>query len=279
MNAQAIPNSRIGYCGGSNVAGILGVSPYRTALDEYFTITGEGGGDISEAQREFFEDRKEWEPIAFKRFERKTGMRILRSNVRYDDHSLPWAKAEIDFEPSEEDNGETKTAAPEVRWMWGEPEIDEPPLYITAQVMWGLGVTKHLGKTHTYVQRFGLNDNAIYHVHADDALIIDIRERVMHFWKHNIEKRRPPLPSTLDDVLKLYGRGTERAVEAPQDIRQALEARFNAMNRIKVAEGDKLAAELEIKKFMRDASVLTIGGKVVATWKADVRGIRQFRMK
>jgi hypothetical protein len=34
---------------------------------------------------------------------------------------------------------------------------------------------------------------------------------------------------------------------------------------------------LQIQKFMRDASVLTINGKTVATWKADSRGIRSFR--
>jgi predicted phage-related endonuclease len=268
-----------GYIGGSSIPGILGVSPFRTPLDEYLNITGEADTSPSPEDRAFFDDRKEWEPIAFKRFERVTGMKILRTNVRYDDPNLPWAKAEIDFEPSDVDNGETKTSRPELAYQWGVPGVDEPPLYVTAQAMWGLGVTRHLGKQHTYVQRFGLDENDIYHVDADDALIIDIRDRAAFFWKHHIEKRRPPQPSTLDDVLKLYGRGTDRAVEASDDIKDALEARAKAMNTIAIHDAIKLQAELEIKKFMRDASVLTIGGRVVATWKADVRGIRTFRTK
>lgn len=268
-----------GYIGGSSIPGILGVSPYATPLDEYFKITGEMDTTPTPERQQFFDERKEWEPIAFKRFERVTGMRILRTNVRYDDPVYPWAKAEIDFEPSETDNGETKTSDPSVRWMWGEPGVDEPPLYVTAQAMWGLGVTRHMGKDHTYVQRFGLNENDLFHVYYDEALNIEIRDRALHFWTHHIEKRRAPQPSNLNDVLKLYGRGTERAVEATDEIREALEARTKALQHIAIQDAGKLKAELTIKTFMRDASTLTVRGQVVATWKADKRGIRTFRQK
>src|SRR5215469_5129954 len=142
------------YIGGSRIPGILGVSPYRTPLDEYYVITGEIDMTPTPDKLAFFEERKEWEHIAFKRFERVTGMRILRTNTRYDDPHFSWAKAEIDFEPSESDNGETKTSDPQMRYQWGVPGQDEPPLYVTAQAVWGLGVTRHLGKDHTYVQRF-----------------------------------------------------------------------------------------------------------------------------
>ena len=33
-------HSRAGYCGGANIAGILGISPFRTPLDEYLLISG-----------------------------------------------------------------------------------------------------------------------------------------------------------------------------------------------------------------------------------------------
>lgn len=265
-----------GYIGGGMIAAILGVSPFGTPLDAYYAITGELDMSPDAPKQSFFDRRKEWEPYAFKCFERCAGIKIVRTNVRYDDPGFAWAKAEIDFETEDGFNGELKTGRPEVAWMWGTPGLEEPPLYVTAQVMWGLGVT---GKSHCYVHRFDLDDDAIYHVERDEELIIDIRERALRFWNHHVVPRRPPPPSNVEDVLKLYGKGTERAVEATPDIIQALDARADACAAGKLADANKTMADTKIKLFMRDASVLTIRGKPVATWKANVNGIRTFRIK
>ena len=87
MNAQLAPLSPTrGYIGGGNIAGILGLSPFKSPLDEYLTITGDEA-EISDAQREFFDDRRDLEPWAAKKFTRATGLQVIRSNVRYDDRA------------------------------------------------------------------------------------------------------------------------------------------------------------------------------------------------
>lgn len=265
-----------GYMGGGTVAAALGISPYGTPLDAYAVITGEMDVPVSIEDEEFFETRKEWEPIAFRRFERKTGIKIIRTNEHYTDSVWPWAKAEIDFETEHDENGEVKTSKPEMRWMWGTPGLDEPPIYVTAQVMWGLSIT---GKQVSQVMRFDLDAGDLYPVHRDEETILVVRDGIARFWFNHIEKRRPPLPVDVDDILRLYVRGTERAVEATDEVREALAARAKAVSNIKLQNADQLKAELVIKQFMRDASVLTINGKQVATWKADSRGIRIFRQK
>jgi predicted phage-related endonuclease len=261
------------YIGGGVIAAVLGISPFNTPLDAYYAITGEKPVEITDEKQQFFDERKEWEPIAFQRFERKTGLKIMRTNERYTDKFLPWAKAEIDFEPNDYSNGETKTVDVWSAPYWGIAGLDEPPAYITAQVMWGLGIT---GREHCYVQRFGLNDNHIYHVHRDEELITQIRDHATSFWVNHVLKRRPPLPTNLDDVLKLYGKGTSRAVEATKPVILALMERSHHKNLQTISEASIQSAEMVIKTFMADASTLTIRGKVAATWKSDSRGIRKF---
>ena len=180
MNPQLAPLSETrGYVGGGNIAGILGLSPFKTPLDEYLTITGDEA-EISDAQREFFDDRRDLEPWAAKKFTRRTGLAIVRTNERYDDAEFPWAKAEIDFEPEGDCNGETKTVHPNAVSAWGDPDAgDEPPLYVTAQAMWGLGVTD---RQLCYVQvLIGFDDQRIYRVERDDELIAEIRRQTHDF--------------------------------------------------------------------------------------------------
>ena len=102
MNAAVAPLSPTrGYIGGGNIAGILGLSPFKTPLDEYLTITGDEQ-EISAAKRKFFDRRKALEPFACQCFETATGLEIHDTNHRYDDAEFPWAKAEIDAECSRE---------------------------------------------------------------------------------------------------------------------------------------------------------------------------------
>lgn len=271
-------NSRVGYIGGANIAGILGISPFRTPLDEYLLITGEREEVITERKAEFFEDRRDLEPWAAKKFTRRTGLAVVCANQRYQDAELPWARAEIDFEAGDGGNGETKTVHPNAVRDWGDPEAgDEPPMYVTAQAMWGMGVHP---ATHCYVQALiGFDDYRLYRIERDETLIAEIRQRAADFWRWHIEPRRPPQPTNAADVLKLYERDSGRAVEATADIRDALERLEEARRTLKLNESCKDVHEYAIKAFMRDATTLLIDGKPALTWKARADGVRVFRIR
>lgn len=278
MSAVAPLSPTRGYLGGGNIAGILGVSPFKSPLDEYLTITSEQPEEISPAQRRFFERRKALEPFAAACFEQETGLQIVRRNERYDDPHFPWAKAEIDFEVEDGGNGETKTVHPNAVRDWGDPNLDEePPMYVTAQVMWGLGVT---GRTHAYVHALvGLDDDRIYRIERDETLIANIRAQAARFWKYHIEPRRMPQPTTVEDLLRLYSRDSGRAVEADTEIQLALTEIHRTRDRIALHTTAKERLELQIKAYMRDATTLTCGGIAVATWKARADGVRVFRIR
>jgi putative phage-type endonuclease len=279
MNAQLAPLSATrGYCGGGNIAGILGISPFKTPLQEYLTITGELDEEITPERAEFFEDRRDLEPWAAKKFTRRTGLKIVRTNHRYTDAAFDWMKAEIDFEPENDANGETKSVHPNAVRDWGKPdEGDEPPMYVTAQAMWGLSVT---GRELCYVQALiGFDDHRIYEIHRHEPTIEHIRSRAQSFWKYHVLPRRPPPVSNLADVLKLYPNSSGHAVEADTEIQLALTELHAVKQRKKLISAQRDVLEFQIKAYMRDATTLTRGGIAVASWRADTRGIRTFRLK
>lgn len=278
MNAQPSPLSETrGYVGGGNIAGILGLSPFKSPLDEYLTITGEEA-EISAAQREFFEDRRDLEPWAAKKFTRKTGLAVTRVNQRYDDAEFSWAKAEIDFEASDGGNGETKTVHPNAVRDWGNPdEGDEPPMYVTAQAMWGMGVHP---APHCYVQALiGFDDYRLYRIERDDDLLAEIRRQAADFWRFYVEPRRHPAPTKIEDLLRLYSTDTGRAVDAGADIRRELESLVAERQTIKFHEARKGVHEYAIKAFMRDATTLMVAGQPALTWKSRADGVRVFRIR
>lgn len=267
-----------GYIGGGTIAGVLGLSPFKTPLDEYLQIVNELQDEITPERAEFFEDRRDLEPWLAKKFTRRTGLAIVRTNVRYQDAEFEWARAEIDFEPEDGSNGETKSVHPNAVGAWGDPDAgEEPPLYVTAQAMWGMGVH---AVQHCYVQAMvGFDKHLVYRIERDDDLIAEIRKQAERFWKYHVLPRRPPPPVNVDDLLRLYRTDTGRAVEADTSIRVALEELCQARQAVKLNEARKLTHEYTIKAYMRDATTLLVNGQPAVTWKARTDGVRVFRIR
>lgn len=279
MNAQLKPLSETrGYLGGGLIAAVLGLSPFLTPLDAYLQIVGEMQEELTPEKAEFFADRAALEPWAAAKFARTTGLQIIRRNERYDDAEFAWAKAEIDAEVSDGGNMEIKTCHPNAAKAWGDPDSDEePPMYVTAQAVWGMGVHP---ATHCYVHALiGFDDQRIYRIERDDDLIAHIRKKASDFWKYHIEPRRPPQPTRIEDLLRLYATDSGRAVEADADIRDTLEHLCAERQAVKLHEARKLTHEYAIKSYMRDATTLTVAGQAVATWRARADGVRTFRVK
>lgn len=278
MSIKPLNPSR-GYIGGGVIAAVLGISPWHSPLDAYLQITNERPEVITPEKQAFFDSRKALEPWGIAKFYAKTGIPVTKANERYDDAVYPWMKAEIDFETEDGGNGETKTVRPDAYRHWGNPEEgDDAPAYVVAQVMHGMGV--HPAE-HAYVNALiGFDDHRVYSIARNEPLIQEIRDRAAHFWKHHIEPRRPPAPTTHADLKYLYGTGSStKAVESSMTMAATVEQLKRVVNQIRFNENIRTGLELEIKSYMRDASTLTIRGLAVATWKASSAGIRTFRLK
>jgi putative phage-type endonuclease len=271
MNAQLQPAAAPGpryYIGGGNVAGILGVSPYKSPLDEYLVMLA-ANEEISPEREAFFKRRKALEPFAAEVFAQVTGLHITDRNIRYKDAEHAFIRAEVDFETSDGGNGETKTVHPLAAKDWGPSGSDEIPVYVTAQAMHGLMVT---GRPHAWIHALvGLDDDRIYRIERDDDLIEGIRAHEVAFWNDHVLPLVPPAPTTIEDLRALYPHDSGRVIDVASDdaIAQDVE-RWRAVKAVlKAADTECDELEERLKLFLRDATMLTIDGKPALTWKAQ----------
>lgn len=254
------------YIGGGNVAGILGVSPYKSPLDEYLVIQS-GAPPTSPQRQAFFNRRKALEPFAAEVFEQVTGRAIIARNVRHRDNEHEFMAAEIDFQVDDGGNGETKTVHPFAATEWGDSGSTEIPVYVEAQVQHGMGVN---GAAHAWVHALvGLDDDRIYRIERDDDLIVGMRVRLADWWNDHVIANVPPPPMTIEDLRSLYPRDSGRSIEADEAIADLVARLKAAKAQAKDGETQSEELALQLKLYLRDATTLTHGRATLATWKAQ----------
>lgn len=260
-------NDRQKYIGSSDVAAILGISPWRTPLDVYLDKIQPRAEETDPAKLRVLTRGKRMEPYVIDLLSEETGLEIVARGNRYTDPDLPFIAAEIDAEAASGENIEIKTVSPFKAREWGEQFSDEIPLHYAAQVMHALMVT---GKDICVLGvLIGADDFRTYRIERDDITIQAIREKEIEFWDR-LQKQEPPEATTVDDVLRLYGKDAGSAVSASD----AIEDDYFALKRLKdeAAEIKALIDEREgrIKLYMADAATLLIKGTPVLTWKTQV---------
>lgn len=258
---------RRGYIGGGNIAGILGVSPYKSPLDEYLVITGQADQE-DESREAFFKRRKALEPFAGEVFEQRTGLQIVARNQRYDDAEHGFLKAEIDFEVSDGCNGETKTVHPLAASEWGDPGTDEIPVYVTAQAMHGLGVRPRVKAVWIHAL-IGLDDDRIYRIERDDETIAAMRARAVEFWNQHVLPGVPPEPTSVEDVKRMFAKDSGYEVEPDTALLATLNRLRDLQATLKPLTQEFEDLKLQAQLAMRDASAVVVDGKTLVTWKAQ----------
>ena len=256
------------YIGGSDVAAILGISPWKTPLDLYLEKTQpRAEDDLSPDRMRVLTRGQRMEPYVVELLSEETGLQVVRRNARYIDPELPFLAAEIDAEAETGENIEIKTVSPFKAREWGEQQSDEIPVHYTAQAMHGLMVTGRA--VCVFGVLIGGDDFRVYRVERDEETIAAIRAREAAFWRNHIEAGVPPEPTTVADIKTLYGRDAGTAIEASEDVLRHLNDLRNLQAQLKELGAQAEAAKEAIQLYMADAAVLTVGGKPAATWKTQ----------
>lgn len=269
------------YLGGSDVAAILGVSPWMTSFMLYQKKIGAFVEEVTPAKQKIFDRGHRWEPIVVEMLidelrDRGHDVEIIARNQRYQDPEYPFLAAEIDLEllvDGEEVNGEAKTVNPFAAKLWGEEDSDDIPIYYAAQVMHGLMIKP---RRRTVIAALtGFDDKPRVHwIERDEETIAGIRSREIAFWDR-VQNRTPPEPTDPEDVKWLYQRDGGMAIEASNDILELCQHLKDLKTSAKAQEGQIELVAARIKTFMGTAAVL-LGpdGKPLATWKNNKDGIK-----
>jgi putative phage-type endonuclease len=253
------------YLGGSDVAGILGISPWRTPLDVYLDKT-EGRQPDDPAKAKIFSRGARMEPYVIDLLSEETGLVIARRGERYRDPVHDFMAAEIDAEAESGENIEIKTVSPFKAQAWGEEQTDAIPVHYTAQAMHGLMVTNR--QACVFGVLIGGDDFRVYRVDRDDETIEAIRAAEVEFWDR-IQRKDPPPLSAVSDVFRLFDKDNGAIVEANGDILDA----YNELRQLRAQEKEacKAADELEdrIKLFMGGNSALALDQLKLCTWRTQ----------
>lgn len=285
--------------GGSDVATVLGLNPYKTPFSLWEEKTGKAeGSPAGEAAY--------WgttlEDVVAKEFSKRTGMKIQRVNFLLSTGENGWMRGNIDRAIVNEQIAKTvrvnkpekaaetglmlstdvglecKTANAFMADKWGpsqEAEIvsgnvvteHQIPLYYETQIQWYMAVT---GIKKFYVAvLIGGQDFRMYEVRRDEDVIKAIVEKCHAFWFKKVLADVPPDPINADDIKKLYARDDGEMVEASNDEAADIGELRTIRERIKELQDQEKAVANRVILAIGEKSGLLIGGEKAVTYKAQ----------
>lgn len=290
-SAASDPIDRRKGIGGSDIAVILGLSPYKTPLDLYLQKIGAWS---DEGDSEAAEWGRIMEPVLAMQYARKYGINVARADGVYTPGGeilpaipsavqpllgtlvhpeYPWIRGHVDGIGLDE-NGEAshvcefKTADSRLSGHWGEPDSDQVPEPYLVQVQW-YEMLAELETGHV-AALIGGNHFGRFIVERDNALIDLMLDSAFRFWER-VLREDPPEPEPGErgkqSLARLYptsAQGKEiAAAKVHIDLAREL---HQAREEAKRAEARKVTLENEIKLLMADASRLTLGPKTYVGW-------------
>lgn len=211
------------WVGGSDISAIIGVSPWKNAVDLWLDKTQ--GADDENVNAEDKTQGKIMEPYILDMIRKHHGLEVVAENQRYVDKDVEFFSCEIDAEYDDStmniplnrlftQNIEIKYVHPFKMKEWGEHGTDELPLHYVAQTQWGLGVTdRDICRVFVLIGK----ELKPYIVERDNELIAAMREKAYEFWtQYVIPKIQPPMsfdePADAIETLKRLYPGTNGVV-------------------------------------------------------------------
>lgn len=264
--------------GASEAGAVLGVSPFKSAVDVWMEKTGRKPAFDGNAAT-YWGNRLE--DLVASEYTVQTGRRVRRCNFTlrkgvmlchvdrlvHDGEGLPAVGDDVRTSRALE----CKTARDMSLWPDGIPAIYEAQCFVEMAICPTLQVVD--------VAALFLADRKyeIYPLLRDDVVIADIESRLTEWWERHIVGDMPPDPVSEDDCKALWGRHKdEKAVFASADVEAAL-AQYQLYKRQEEA-AKKGQEEMRLKIFsqMQDASVLKSadGLRMLASWKNNKDSVK-----
>ena len=263
-NKQEWLRERKNYIGGTDLASIVGLSPYKTALDVYLDKTSD---DIREESSPAMKWGSLLEDVIAKEYAEVTGYNLeIEPNVLYHP-KYKFLGSNIDrWADNKKHVLECKTAGFTRGKEWGEVGTDQIPESYLVQVAFYASICD-IPKVDIAVL-IGGQDFRIYTYERNRELEDKLIKIACNFWYNHIEKRIPPKCINTRDMFNLFPQSNYHEIVAENNIMEKLQELKTAKE-----EESRIADTIEklktdIQEFMRDYDVLIDNnGNVIATWK------------
>lgn len=272
--AQALDRSQ--FLGGSDVAAVMGLSPWATPVELWMQKTGrQPREEPTEAKQRIYDRGHKLEPfirdmVIDKLREAGHQVELIACNERYADAEHPFLACEIDFElmlDGEHINCDAKSVSGFARKKWGEVDTEDVPIEYAAQFMHGLGVT---GRSKCLVAALrSFDDVDIYWTLRDEETITAMRARCVQFWNDHVLADVPPDPLEFSDIKALFPLDNGKAIDATEEIAQKVADLKRVKATIKDLEDQVEILTFDIGNYISPNTTLKYLDKKIATWKAQ----------
>lgn len=266
--------------GGSDIGAIVGLSPYKSAVDVWLEKVGRAS--LGSQKGINLRYGQHLESFVAREYERVTGHEtvLFPKTLRHKNH--PHFFAHVDrlvrkggIHVTTTDGSiftdtllECKTANTFTKEQWGEEWTDQvPPSYI-AQCAWYMALTD-CTEAHLAVL-LGNSDFRVYRILKDKELETALLNAANSFWENNVIPQIPPEPLTKKEVAKLYPteiRGLD--IEADEELLVQIGLLKRTLRAIKRLERKSVEISDKLAIKMKDAERIYSQGRILATWRSS----------
>lgn len=256
--------------GGSEIAAVMGMSPFDTPLSLWAKKTGKIQADLSNF--EAMEIGTELEPFLAAKFTKKTGIQLRIDNRTFKHPKYPYMIGHIDRWVVGEDaiwEGKTTSA-----WMEKHWDGEEIPKHFVLQVVWYLGL---VGKSKGHIAvLIGGQKFRTKMVEFDKELFEAMVERAREFMEYYVAKDIAPIATEgdSDTLIRMYPQSqpTELRLEGQlaEEMDVLLDDRSGAVESINHAKEELEKIESRVKQIIGENECAE-----TCKWKISWRTIRK----
>lgn len=286
-------NERSTGLGGTDAAAIMGLNPWKSAVDVYLEKTETAPKQavtrtrISELKLNV---GNKLEPLVIDLFEERTQLEVIRDNGIIRHPILPYLLAHVDglinLESGEKYVFEAKTAGMNaiLSRSWGneregyKAEPEDVPASYYYQLQWYLMITNREAG-YLAVLLGGNEDFRIYFFERDYELGIKMKKALKNFWVNHVKKRIPPAPSTVKDASNIYQRHTDQFKQCTSSMLGLIMKAKSIRAEMKKQFAIKEALDAKITDFIgNNEGIIDEQGHTKASWKESKSGKRLLRL-
>lgn len=261
--------------GSSEVAAILGVSPYQTPYELWEKKTRDNSGASEEDGTNLrFAIGHDLEERVAATFEAVTGNEIDKGTkgdfVVYDTET-PYMRVSPDRYYTDKETGEKGIL--ECKTTTRPIDPDSIPMQYFCQVQYQMGVTGLKKAALAWIDLIstgeGFGGFGYVRIDFDPDFFAFMSAKVKDFWTENVIKKTPPAPTTAKDAARVYPESKDKAAEVTDETAGYILKLKDTTAKIKELEA--VADELKdhITTAFGDAERLAIGNDTWATYKTQ----------
>lgn len=256
---------RTGGIGGSDVSIIAGINPFKSVHQLWLEKTGQIEPEQTESEYAHFGTLLE--PIVRKEFTERTGIKVRQKHMLLQSSDYPFMLADLDGVINEDGEMaifEAKTASQYKMDTWEE----EVPAGYILQVQHYMAVT---GAKKTYIAALVGGNHFVYHlVERDEVMIAKIIAMEKYFWETHVIGGVEPIPdgseATTNYFNSKFSESNGQIIELPEEALAICDEYERLSEQLKELETAKSAAANQLKSYLKEAEVGTVGDRKIV-WK------------